>query len=83
MAALMLDPAADPARRVWVTCAPCGSKAGLYLLESEGRIVWVQCGTCFARFYLDTRCGAGNRPEFIDDQPAWPYPPAWPRPDCA
>ena len=66
----MLDHAADPARRVWVTCAPCGSRAGLYLLESEGRIVWVQCPDCEAMFWLDTGCGVCNRPEYVDRDPA-------------
>jgi hypothetical protein len=67
----MLDPAADPARRVWIACTPCGSTAGLYLLESTPRLLWVQCGACFARYWLDTRCGCG-RPDFVNDQLAWP-----------
>ena len=67
----MLDPAADIARRVWITCAPCGSATGLYLLASEGRLLFVQCGACFARYWLDTRHGH-ERPAHINDDLAWP-----------
>jgi hypothetical protein len=71
----MLDPEADIARRVWMTCTPCGSTAGLYLLASEPRFVWVQCPDCFARFWLDSGCGVG-RPELIRwsiDGSIWPW----------
>lgn len=67
----MLDHAADPARRVWMACTPCGSTAGLYLLATEPRFVFVQCPSCEARYWLDTRVGKG-RPDYITTQPAWP-----------
>jgi len=62
---MQLDPAADPARRVWLTCTPCGSTAGLYMLDSEPRYVFVQCPDCLARYWLDTRCGAGRPQDLI------------------
>jgi hypothetical protein len=67
---MQLDPAADPGRRVWMACTPCGSTTGLYLLASEPRFVFVQCGDCLARYWLDTRCGCG-RPE-QPEQLRWP-----------
>ena len=66
-----LDPAADPARRVWQRCTPCGSNSPLYLLEAAPRYVWVQCPDCFARWWLDTGCGVG-RPARINAEPDWP-----------
>jgi hypothetical protein len=62
---MKLDPAADPARRVWLTCPPCGSKAGLYMLASEPRFVFVQCPDCYARYWLDTQCGCGRPQDLI------------------
>lgn len=66
----MLDPDCDVARRVWLSCTPCGSTDGLYLLASEGRYVFVQCGNCEARYWLDTHVGKG-RPDHVNDTPAW------------
>jgi hypothetical protein len=63
---MQLDPAADPARRVWLTCPPCGSTAGLYMLDSEPRFVFVQCGSCMARYWLDSGCGCGRPQEIIN-----------------
>lgn len=57
---MTLDPAADPARRVWLPCTPCGNNTGLYLLASEPRYLWVQCPDCLARYWLDTHCGHGR-----------------------
>jgi hypothetical protein len=70
---MTLDPAADPGRRVWLTCTPCGSPAGLYLLHAEPRYLWVNCGDCGARYWLDSRCGIGDRPEHIDASPMWSW----------
>jgi hypothetical protein len=61
---MQLDPAADPARRVWLACTPCGSTTGLYMLDAQPRYVYVQCPTCLARYWLDTGCGCG-RPEHL------------------
>lgn len=61
---MQLDPAADPARRVWLACTPCGSTTGLYMLDTQPRFVFVQCPDCLARYWLDTGCGCG-RPEHL------------------
>ena len=69
---MQLDPLADPGRRVWMDCTPCGSKHGLYMLTAEPRFVWVQCGSCFARYWVDTGVGKGGRPASADALPYWP-----------
>jgi len=60
---LMLDPQADPGRHVWLPCPHCGDTTGLYLLDSEVNLVWVQCGTCLRRWWHDTGFGRGGRPD--------------------
>jgi len=60
---LMLDPQADPGRHVWLPCSHCGDTAGLYLLDSEVNLVWVQCANCLRRWWHDTGFGRGGRPD--------------------
>lgn len=60
---MMLDPQADVGRRVWRPCPHCGDNSGLYLLDYEINMVWVQCGKCLRRWWHDTGCGRGGRPE--------------------
>jgi hypothetical protein len=45
---MMLDPQADPGRRVWLTCTFCNGNTPLYLLHCDVNLVWVQCGNCRA-----------------------------------
>ncbi|MGH3566559.1 MAG: hypothetical protein ACRDRH_11115 [Pseudonocardia sp.] len=59
----MLDPQADTGRRAWLPCPHCGDTAGLYLLDSEVNLVWVQCGNCQRRWWHDTGFGRGGRPD--------------------
>jgi len=59
----MLDPQADLGRHVWLPCPHCDDTAGLYLLDSEVNLVWVQCGNCLLRWWHDTGCGRGGRPD--------------------
>jgi len=60
---VMLDPQADPGRHVWLPCPHCGDTTGLYLLDSEVNLVWVQCGNCLRRWWHDTGFGRGGRPD--------------------
>lgn len=61
---MMLDPQADAGRQVWLPCPHCGNDTGLYLLGSEANMAWVQCGSCLRRWWHDTGCGRGGRPEW-------------------
>ncbi len=63
----MLDPQADIGRRVWLPCTYCSDNTPLYLLDSDVNLVWVQCGNCLRRWWLDTGCGKGRRPEYLFD----------------
>jgi hypothetical protein len=60
---MMLDCQADPGRRAWLPCAYCGDNTGLYLLESDVNMIWVQCGKCLHRWWHDTGVGHRRPPE--------------------
>lgn len=64
---MILDPQADPGRRVWLPCRYCDNDTALYLLASDVNMVWVQCGSCLRRWWLDTGCGRGRRPDDLFD----------------
>jgi len=64
---MMLDPQADISRRVWLPCTYCDNNTALYLLDSDVNLVWVQCGTCLHRWWLDTGVGRGRHSEHLDD----------------
>lgn len=64
---MMLDPQADIGRHVWLPCPHCGDNTGLYLLDYEVNMVWVQCGNCLRRWWHDTGCGRGGGPERLFD----------------
>ena len=59
---MMLDRQADPGRRAWLPCQYCGDTP-VYLLASDVNLVWVQCCTCLRRWWHDTGCGHGSRPD--------------------
>jgi transcription elongation factor Elf1 len=61
----MLDPSCDIARRVWVDCEFCEATRGLYLLDAQARFVFVQCGSCYERYWLDTNCGVGKIENYV------------------
>ncbi len=64
---MTLDPQADIGRRAWLPCTYCGDNSALYLLDSDVNLVWVQCGNCLRRWWHDTGCGRGRRPERFFD----------------
>ncbi len=65
---MMLDPTVDPGRRVWLPCTYCGANNPLSLRDSAVNLVWVQCGVCLRRWWLDTGCGRGRpRKHLIDE----------------
>ncbi len=64
---MMLDPQADPARRVWIPCCHCGDNTALYLLDYDINLVWVQCGNCLRRWWHDTGVGRGRPERLYDD----------------
>jgi hypothetical protein len=54
----MLDRAADPARKIWITCVLCQENAGwCYMLGYDGPMIWCQCPHCEYRFWHDTGFG--------------------------
>lgn len=59
---MMLDRQADIGRQVWLPCPHCDDNTGLYFLDYEVNMVWVQCGNCLRRWWHDTGCGRGGRP---------------------
>jgi len=73
----MVDPQADPGRRVWLSCPYCGDATGLYLLGCEVSFVWVQCGHCLRRWWHNTGFGRGRRPSgvLVDVALTWPASP--------
>jgi hypothetical protein len=64
---MILDPQADPGRRVWLRCPHCADNSGLYLLAADINLVWVQCGQCLRRWWHDTGVGRGRAPEHLFD----------------
>jgi hypothetical protein len=85
----MRDPQADIARRAWTACPLCVNhedcdvcEAGhtcewhwRYLLAAEGRQLFLQCPTCWHRWWHDTYFGVGDRPAHItaeSDLLGWP-----------
>jgi hypothetical protein len=64
---MMLDPQADPGRRVWLTCTFCNGNTPLYLLHCDVNLVWVQCGNCLRRWWHDTGVGHSRDPQQLDD----------------
>jgi hypothetical protein len=60
---MVLDPAADVARRVWRPCSHCSHADALYLLKANANMVYVQCPKCHTRWWMDTGFGVGKRPE--------------------
>jgi hypothetical protein len=77
----MRDPAARIDRRVWTSCTACPDGADCtecgggrnctehwrYLLDTDGRQVFVQCPRCLHRWWHDTRFGAGSRPAGVTE----------------
>lgn len=63
----MLDPQADSGRHAFLPCPYCDDNTGLYLLFSEVNMVWVQCSRCLRRWWQDTGCGRGGRPDHLFD----------------
>jgi hypothetical protein len=84
----MRDPAADIARRAWTACPRCADDSACptcndgrscethwrYLLATEGRRLFVQCRSCWNRWWHDTGFGAGNRPAEVDAVAEFPPP---------
>jgi hypothetical protein len=82
------DAAADIGRRAWVTCPRCADETGCgpcgdgrncdahwrFLLAVEGRRIFVQCRSCWQRWWHDTGFGAGDRPQALDAPPVFPRP---------
>ena len=70
-----LDASADISRRAWVPCPSCEDSRACqpchdgqvcddhwrFLLEADGRNMFVQCPSCLHRWWHDTRFGAGTR----------------------
>lgn len=69
---MALDPSASISRKVWQPCSHCRSTDGLYLLDSDASLVYVQCGACHTCWWLDTGNGAGRRPTEANELPTWP-----------
>jgi hypothetical protein len=70
----MLDPAADPARKIWINCALCQESPGwVYMLGHDGRLIWCQCPQprCHYRWWHDTGFGRGGAPMGLKDL-QWP-----------
>ena len=82
----MRDAAADIARRAWAGCPRCGDESTCptcvdgrrcethwrYLLGVDGRMVFVQCRSCWHRWWHDTGFGLGDRPTGVDALPDFP-----------
>ncbi|MBV9315674.1 MAG: hypothetical protein JO100_18510 [Pseudonocardia sp.] len=82
----MRDPDAVVVRRAWVHCPRCtdhtscqSCEAGhccerhwRFLLESEGRYLFLQCPRCRYRWWHDTRFGVGGRLVGMADLPGFP-----------
>jgi hypothetical protein len=69
---MALDPAVHIGRKVWRPCSHCSHQDGLYLLESDANMVYVQCPQCHKYSWLDTGNGAGRRPRTAAETPQWP-----------
>ncbi|MGQ0718755.1 MAG: hypothetical protein ACT4NP_15885 [Pseudonocardiales bacterium] len=69
---MALDPSVDIARKVWRPCSYCSNEDGLYLLKADANLVYVQCGSCYTCWWLDTGYGVGKRPKEATDPPQWP-----------
>jgi hypothetical protein len=84
----MRDAAADIGRRTWTECPRCADHMACtacdegrscethwrYLLAAEGRRLFVQCRSCWHRWWYDTGFGAGNRPADVDEMDDFPTP---------
>jgi hypothetical protein len=82
----MRDAAADISRRAWTACPRCadhracgtcgtGSNCDVhwrYLLDAKGRRLFLQCRSCWHRWWHDTGFGAGDRPSGIDSLAEFP-----------
>lgn len=62
---MTLDPRADHGRIAQLPCEHCDNRAGLYLLGTEANMIMVQCGACLRRWWHDTGCGRGGRPQHL------------------
>ena len=68
----MIDPAADPARKIWINCVFCQESPGwCYMLDYDGGLVWAQCPRCEHRFWHQTNFGHGGEPWGLRDL-NWP-----------
>ncbi len=80
----MRDPDARPDRRVWTGCVVCPDGSDCpecdgrrtcerhwrFLLDAQGRRVFLQCPRCLHRWWHDTRFGVGGREHDVEDLPA-------------
>lgn len=85
---MQLDPAADISRRAWVPCPSCDAGDGCrtceqgsvcaehwrFLLEADGRNMFLQCPACRHRWWHDTRFGAGSRRRSSEELREFPPP---------